>query len=293
MKRSRHQLAPAVPVQEVIDRAVAGRMPDRFLVGRLEIVDVQHLPGAGRFGKPREQGFFFGQRHVLVLASAIRLGFEGLDAAVVIGHVRTVHRAQRHAHCSRNRRLGHPTLTQQHHLDALALRRRYLPAQRSFQPPHLGFAAFDHLFPSNPMAQANHTSGEENSPRLSAKNPDSSRYGGGISVGWRVTVASDPPPGTVGITRSTIGTIWQIFENSEYGLDRLCVQRRLACSAGDRPAGARVRSPVVWIAGWRETKTLKPIDKVSPGEITSHRAVTTVNAQVASKMSESEGRACN
>ena len=29
----------------------------------------------------------------------------------------------------------------------------------------------------------------------------------------------------------------------------LCVQRRLACnSAGERPAGARVRSPVVWIA---------------------------------------------
>src|SRR5262249_23942157 len=75
---------------------------------------------------------------------------------------------------------GHPTLTQQHHLDALALRRRYLPAQRSFQPPHLGFAAFDHLFSPNQMAQANHTSGEENSPRLSAKNSDSSRYGGSI-----------------------------------------------------------------------------------------------------------------
>src|SRR5271166_3044120 len=44
---------------------------------------------------------------------------------------------------------------------------------------------------------------------------------------------------------------------------RLCVQRRLACSAGERPAGARIRSPVVWIAGWRETKTLKPIDNVS------------------------------
>jgi hypothetical protein len=29
-----------------------------------------------------------------------------------------------------------------HHLDALALRRRYLPPQRSVQPPHLGFAAF-------------------------------------------------------------------------------------------------------------------------------------------------------
>jgi len=74
---------------------------------------------------------------------------------------------------------------------------------------------------------------------------------------------------------------------------RLCVQRKLACSAGDRPAGVRVRSPVVWIAGWRETKTLKPIDKISPGEITSHRAVMKVNAKVASKVSNPEGRACN
>ena len=76
-------------------------------------------------------------------------------------------------------------------------------------------------------------------------------------------------------------------------LDRLCVQRRLACSAGERPAGARVRSPVVWIAGWRETKTLKPIDNVSLGETTSHRAVTTVNAKVASKVRSPEGRVLN
>jgi hypothetical protein len=40
-------------------------------------------------------------------------------------------------------------------------------------------------------------------------------------------------------------------------------------------------------------KILKPIDKVSLGEITSHRAVTTVNVDVASKMSSSEGRARN
>ena len=53
------------------------------------------------------------------------------------------------------------------------------------------------------------------------------------------------------------------------------------------------QSPVVWIAGWRETKTLKPIDNVSRGEATSHRAVTTVNAKVASKMSSPEGRARN
>ena len=73
----------------------------------------------------------------------------------------------------------------------------------------------------------------------------------------------------------------------------MCVQRRLACSAGDRPAGVKVRCPVVWIAGWRETKTLKPIDKVSLGEITSHRAVMKVNVEVASKMTRPEGRARN
>jgi hypothetical protein len=38
-----------------------------------------------------------------------------------------------------------------------------------------------------------------------------------LGIGWPVTVGSDPPPGTVGITQSTIGTIWQIFKNSEYG----------------------------------------------------------------------------
>jgi hypothetical protein len=64
---------------------------------------------------------------------------------------------------------------------------------------------------------------------------------------------------------------------------RKCVQLRLVCSAGGRPAGAKVRRPVVWIAGWREIKILKPIDKVSLGETTSCRAVMTVNVNVASK----------
>ena len=41
-----------------------------------------------------------------------------------------------------------------------------------------------------------------------------------LGIGWPVTVVPDPPPGTIGITRSTIGTVWQIFENSEYGLAR-------------------------------------------------------------------------
>ena len=62
-----------------------------------------------------------------------------------------------------------------------------------------------------------------------------------------------------------------------------CVQRRLACSAGDSPAGVEVRSPVAWIASRRETEYLKPIDRPSVREGASHRAVTQVNADVASK----------
>ena len=44
-----------------------------------------------------------------------------------------------------------------------------------------------------------------------------------LAIGWPVTVGSDPPPGTVGITERTIGTIWQIFKNSEYGFARFGV----------------------------------------------------------------------
>jgi hypothetical protein len=43
----------------------------------------------------------------------------------------------------------------------------------------------------------------------------------------------------------------------------LCVQRRLACSAGVSPARVRIRSPVAWMADRRETEYLKPIDKPS------------------------------
>jgi len=60
---------------------------------------------------------------------------------------------------------------------------------------------------------------------------------------------------------------------------RLCVQRRLACSAGDRPAGVKVRNPVAWIAGRRETKALEPIDKATGRVVASHRAVMKMNAR--------------
>ena len=72
---------------------------------------------------------------------------------------------------------------------------------------------------------------------------------------------------------------------------RLCVQRRLVCSAGVKPAGAKVRRPVAWMAGWRETKTLKPIDKVSLGEITNSPGRNESEREVASKTNEPESRA--
>ena len=63
-----------------------------------------------------------------------------------------------------------------------------------------------------------------------------------------------------------------------------CVQRRQTCSAGGRPAGARARGPVAWMAGRRETEALKPIDKAikrmgseSPGRNESERTGSLVN----------------
>ena len=42
---------------------------------------------------------------------------------------------------------------------------------------------------------------------------------------------------------------------------QLCVQVRLVYTTGISPARVRIRSPVAWMAGMRETDYLKPIDK--------------------------------
>jgi hypothetical protein len=158
MKRTRHQLAPAMPVQQIVDRAVAGFVANGLFIGQLEILDVQQLPGTGGLGIAGQQGPFLCDAHVLALASAAWFWFERLDPTAVIGHVRTVHRAQRHAHHFRNSRLRHPTFAHQHHLDARALRGwKFFPAKRCFQPTNLGFAALDHLLFPNQMITANHS----------------------------------------------------------------------------------------------------------------------------------------
>jgi len=42
---------------------------------------------------------------------------------------------------------------------------------------------------------------------------------------------------------------------------RICERLRLVCSAGVSPARERIRGPIAWMAGMRETDYLKPIDK--------------------------------
>jgi hypothetical protein len=74
---------------------------------------------------------------------------------------------------------------------------------------------------------------------------------------------------------------------------RLCVQERWTRSAGTKPAEARIRSLVAWIARWRETKTLEPIDDTIGRMVANHQAVARANAYVASKGRKSGGRTRN
>jgi hypothetical protein len=41
-----------------------------------------------------------------------------------------------------------------------------------------------------------------------------------LALGWPVAVVPDPPPGTLGINSDTLGTAWQIFGASHYGIAR-------------------------------------------------------------------------
>src|ERR1700687_3450207 len=147
-----------MPGQKIADRVVSALVPNGRFVGRLEIVDVQHFARPSGLGKMRQQGLFLSQGHVLALAPAARLASQPLEPAVVIGHVGPVHRAQRHSHRFRDRRLRHSALTQQYHLDAVALLGMSFPTQRCFQTPNLHFGAFDHLLLRiSQMVRANHT----------------------------------------------------------------------------------------------------------------------------------------
>jgi hypothetical protein len=61
--------------------------------------------------------------------------------------------------------------------------------------------------------------------------------------------------------------------------------------AGASPAGARARRPVAWIAGWRETETLKPIDKAIRGMVSESPGRNASERELAPKDPNPGGRA--
>jgi len=61
--------------------------------------------------------------------------------------------------------------------------------------------------------------------------------------------------------------------------------------AGVSPAGARARRPVAWVAGWRETETLKPIDKAIARMVSESPSRNASEREMAPKHPNPGGRA--
>ena len=55
-----------------------------------------------------------------------------------------------------------------------------------------------------------------------------------LAVGWPVAVVPDPPPGTLGLNSGTLGTAWQVFGASHYGLARFEVSAPMGLPPANR-----------------------------------------------------------
>jgi len=55
-----------------------------------------------------------------------------------------------------------------------------------------------------------------------------------LAVGWPVAIAGNPPPGTLGINRKTLGTAWQIFGASQYVIGRFEVSAPMELPPANR-----------------------------------------------------------
>src|SRR5262249_55558683 len=133
----------------------------------------------------------FRKRHVLTLAATNRLRLERLDPAAVISHVGAVHGAQRNAHRFGYRGLRRSAFAQQHHLDALALRRRDFPPQGCLQLPDLLLGTLDHPSPPNQMVKANHITSLSASQKI-PQTRDSNSYGSGMTILRRWSLRKRP-----------------------------------------------------------------------------------------------------
>jgi hypothetical protein len=103
-------------VYQGVDRARAGLTANRLLVSGCQVMNIEHFPRTGTFGKTRQPSFFLGHAHILVDASARMLVLECHPPALIVSHVGPVHRTQRFARQLGARRLRHAFLTHHYHL---------------------------------------------------------------------------------------------------------------------------------------------------------------------------------
>jgi len=89
--------------------------------------------------------------------------------------------------------------------------------------------------------------------------------------------STNPNPGSCGLKKRYHAAPTDLSAAAG-GPGDLVSRERQVRLAGASSAGARARRPIAWIAGWRETETLKPIDKAiermvseSPGRNASER----------------------
>ena len=62
-----------------------------------------------------------------------------------------------------------------------------------------------------------------------------------LAVGWPGAVVSEPPPsGTIGISSDTLGTAWQIFAASRYGIGRFEVSAPTVLNAVSWNCGSKL-----------------------------------------------------
>src|SRR5215471_12116318 len=83
MKGTRHQLAPIMTGQKIVDRAVACWVPDRLFISCFQVVNIQELSGACRFRELLEKSLLLFQRHIFSYSPAARFGFQRVDPTML------------------------------------------------------------------------------------------------------------------------------------------------------------------------------------------------------------------
>jgi len=132
--------------QKIVDRAVACWVPDNLFIAAFSR-EYSRASGTAALAKRASKlvpapAFIFS-----CLRPPFGFGLERFDAAIIISHVRAVHRAQHTPMPCAIAQAASSRFRAEHHLDALACIGGSFHRKRLFSRRNLGFAAFDHLLP--------------------------------------------------------------------------------------------------------------------------------------------------